>query len=141
MVVCVCVSLSRPLPHVSVPESTTLRSVLVRATDSRTRQDSLSILNARSQSDDVTLAHPVPLLPLPVCLPRAPFREPQPDNSRSFLFLHLLLQPNSTRLRLHTASPVPCIDSSAARLHRPEPEPEAQASPGQAQGDPLRDEI
>lgn len=54
--------LSRPLLHVSVPESTTLRSVLVRTTDSRAGQDrtrkdthiSLS-LNARGQSDDAPL--------------------------------------------------------------------------------------
>lgn len=54
-----CVCLSRPLLHVSVPESTTLRSVLVRTTDSRTGQDKkrhthLS-LQARSQSDDAPL--------------------------------------------------------------------------------------
>lgn len=39
-----------PLLDVSVPESTTLRSVLVCATDSRTRQDTHS-LNCTQQSE------------------------------------------------------------------------------------------
>lgn len=85
-----CVCLSRPLLHVSVPESTTLRSVLVRTTASRTGQDKkrhthLS-LSLSTHAVRVT-THPCtscPSISSSCPPPSSPFNEPQPDNSRSF---------------------------------------------------------
>lgn len=75
--------------------------------------------HAASQSDDA-LAHPVSVyfLFLSTCL--EPFHEPQPDNSRSFPVPSFATPVQLDTLpRLHTAQhPVPCIDCSAARLHR-----------------------
>lgn len=67
MCVCVRACVAGPL-NVGVPESTTLRSVLVRATHTRTEVvTKRHALVERSQSDDL---HIPSLFPLPARLPR-----------------------------------------------------------------------
>lgn len=118
-----------PPLSVSVPESTTLRSVLVRATD----RQPWKTLNARSQSDDA-LAHPVSLYFLFPSTSLEPFFANHNLTTHDlFPFLHLLLPSNSTHFPACIQHPVPCIDCSAARLHRPKPkskpEPEPKPAP------------
>lgn len=120
---------------VSVPESATLRSVLVRATDGRRRREDKTQRNARHAVRVTT--HPCTSRPSisSFCLrlrlpPSIPFREPQPDNSRSFLFLHLLphsdstLSPPAYSTQYLALIVLPPASTGPTRSPKPEPEPE-----------------
>ena len=98
----------------------------------RTRKDTHISLSFSTHAVRVT-THPCtscPSISSSCPPPSSPLNEPQPDNSRSFPFPHLLLQFNSTPSPpAYIRHPVPCIDCSAARLHRPKPKPEPKPAP------------
>lgn len=93
------------------------------------RTDNLGRISTHAVRVTTPLHIPCPSIFSPCPPPSSPFTNHNLTTHDLFLFLHLLPPSNSTRLPACIQHPVPCIDCSAARLHRPKPKPEPKPAP------------